>query len=137
MAKGLDKHRERLEALALLGKDLTRRASSKCELCATSGIKLQIHEVPPVPTEPELEGCIFICTTCKEAIDQLDRRSATGFNNSDHWRCLNTSVWSEVPAIQVMSVHLIKQMGHTNWAHDLMDSLYLAPEIEEWIERIS
>ena len=60
MAKGLDQHRERLEALALLGKDLTRRAGSKCELCETAGAKLQIHEVPPVPSEPELEGCIFI-----------------------------------------------------------------------------
>ena len=48
MAKGLDKHRERLEALALFGKDLTRRAGSKCELCETAGVKLQIHEVPPV-----------------------------------------------------------------------------------------
>lgn len=136
MAKGLDKHRERLEVLALLGKDLTRRAGSKCELCETSGIKLQIHEVPPVPTEPDLDGCIFICTTCKADIDQLGRKSATGLN-SDHWRCLTTRVWSEVPAIQVMSVHLMKQLGHTDWAPDLLDSLYLAPEIEEWLERIS
>ncbi len=47
MAKGLDKHRERLEAVALFGKDLTRRSGSKCELCETSNVKLQIYEVPP------------------------------------------------------------------------------------------
>lgn len=136
MAKGLDQHRERLEALALLGKDLTRRAGSKCELCDTAGAKLQIHEVPPVPTEPELEVCIFICETCKEDIDQLGRKSSRGLN-PDHWRCLNTSAWSEVPAVQVMAVYLLKQLHETGWASDLMDSLYLDPDIEAWLERMA
>ncbi|ETX06948.1 MAG: hypothetical protein ETSY2_14105 [Candidatus Entotheonella gemina] len=27
-------------------------------------------------------------------------------------------------------------MGETDWASDLMDSLYLAPEIEEWLEAL-
>lgn len=99
-------------------------------------MKLQIHEVPPVPTDPELEICIFICDTCKDDIDKLVRKSAVALNR-DHWRCLNTSVWSEVPAVQVMAVHLLKQLADTDWAPDLMDSLYLAPEIEDWLERIA
>ncbi len=135
MAKGLDKHRERLEALALLGKDLTRRSGSKCELCEASHMKLQIHEVPPVPIEPELDGCIFICNTCKDDVEQLDRKSAKGLNR-DHWRCLNTSVWSEIPAVQVMAVHILKQLDDTDWARDLMGSLYLVPEVEDWLERM-
>ncbi|PON19128.1 phnA protein [Candidatus Entotheonella serta] len=135
MAKGFDKHRERLEALELFGKDLTRRAASKCELCETYNVKLQIHEVPPVPAEPELESCIFICNVCKDDIEKLGRKSAKDLDR-DHWRCLNTSAWSEVPAVQVMAVYLLKQLGDTNWASDLIDSLYVAPEIEDWLEAI-
>ena len=78
MAKGLDKHRERLETLALFGKDLTRRAGSKCELCETSNVKLQIHEVPPVPAEPDFEHCIFICDACQDDIDKLGHKSCQG-----------------------------------------------------------
>ncbi len=136
MAKGLDKHRERLGALALFGKDLTRRAGSKCELCETSGVNLQIQEVPPVATEPELESCIFICDVCKDDIARLDRKPIKGLN-SDHWRCLNSSAWSEVPAVQVMAVHLLKQLDHTDWARDLRESLYLTPEIEAWLQRMA
>ncbi len=135
MAKGLDKHRERLDALALFGKDLTRRAGSQCELCEASNVKLQIHEVPPVPIEPELEHCIFICGICKDDIEKLNRKSAKALNH-DHWRCLNTSAWSEVPAVQVMAVHLLKQLGHTDWAPDLLEALYLDPEIEAWLETV-
>lgn len=127
MAKGLDQHRARLDALSLLGKDLTRRAGSKCELCDASGVKLQIHEVAPVPAEPDIEHCIFICGTCKEQIDTPKRREP------DHWRCLNTSVWSEVPAVQVQAVRMLRALDQHDWAKDLLEMLYLNPEIEEWL----
>ena len=42
MAKGLLKHQERKSALSLLGKDLARRARSKCELCEASGVPLTL-----------------------------------------------------------------------------------------------
>lgn len=130
MAKGLDQHRERLEALSLLGKDLTRRAGSKCELCEASGVKLGIHEVAPVPKMPELGHCIFICETCSEQIEKPKRR------DPDHWRCLNTAAWSTEPAVQVAAVHMLNQLKEHDWANDLADTLYLNPEIEEWLEQI-
>ena len=129
MAKGLDKHKARLDALSLFGKDLTRRAGSCCELCDASGTKLNIFEVPPVPSEPEFEHCIFICDTCSTQIDNPKRR------DSDHWRCLNKSAWSQVLPVQVMAVHMLDQLQDCEWAKDLREMLYLEPEVQAWLDK--
>lgn len=129
MAKGLDKHRARLDALNAFGKDLARRAKSQCELCGASGTSLQIHEVLPVPAEPEFDHCILLCETCKGQLDNPKRMQP------DHWRCLNTAVWSEVPAVQVMAVVTLRRLTSLPWAAELEEQLYLAPEVEAWLER--
>ncbi len=131
MAQGLDKHRARLNALNLFGKDLARRAKSQCEMCGTSGTRLQIHEVPPVATEPQFDHCILLCETCKEQLDNPRRMEP------DHWRCLNTAVWSEVPAVQVMAVATLKRLNEQPWAGELEEQLYLSPEVEAWLTTIN
>ena len=127
MAKGLDKHRQRLDALNTFGKDLVRRAKSQCEMCGATDTKLQIHEVPPVATEPEFDHCILLCETCKEQLDNPKRMQP------DHWRCLNSAVWSEIPAVQVMAITTLKRLSDHPWATELQEQLYLNPEIETWL----
>ena len=127
MAKGLDQHRQRLDALNNFGKDLARRAKSHCELCDTEGTKLVIHEVEPIPTEPDFDHCIMICDTCKEQLDNPKRI------DPNHWRCLNASAWSEVPAVQVSAVRMLDSLNDHPWAAELREQLYLTPEIEAWI----
>jgi protein PhnA len=132
MSKGLDKHKHRNESLSYFGKDLVRRSGSHCELCNASGTKLSIFEVPPVPKEPDFDHCIFICDTC---LTQIEKPKTL---NSDHWRCLNTSAWSPVPAVQVMSVLMIEQLidvtKENDWLLELKDQLYLTDDILSWIE---
>ena len=130
MAKGLDKHRARLDALNTFGKDLARRAKSQCELCGAAGTKLQIHEVPPVASEPEFDHCILLCESCKEQLDNPKRM------DPDHWRCLNSAVWSEVPAVQVMAVSTLRRLSDQPWAGELEEQLYLSPEVEEWLGKV-
>jgi len=89
MAKGYDQHKERQNALSLFGKNLARRSGKSCELCGTSGISLQVMEVPPLPEEPEFERVIFICETCQKQIQRPKQIEP------NHWRSLNNSVWSE------------------------------------------
>ena len=128
MAKGFQQNQERNQALSSLGKDLTRRARSQCELCASSGEKLVVHEVPPAPAEPSLESSMFICQICADQIRHPARR------DPDHWRCLNTSAWSEVPAVQVTAVRLLRALESEQWAGALLEQIYLEPEIEAWLE---
>ena len=128
MAKGL--HQQRFQRLNALGKDLTRRSRACCELCEASGVKLVIHEVPPLPVEPELKHCIFICEQCDAQISTPKQR------DPDHWRCLLKAVWSQEPAVQVMAVWMAGQLADQPWVAELLEQLYLQPEIEQWITTI-
>ncbi|RRJ83937.1 phnA protein [Aestuariirhabdus litorea] len=129
MAKGLDKHRARQELLSALGKDLARRARSCCELCEASGVKLVTFEVEPVPLEPEFERCLLLCETCREQLANPKRVQP------DHWRCLGRAVWSTEPVVQVAAVRMARQLAaRHDWAQELLDPLFLEPEVEAWID---
>lgn len=125
MAKGLDKHNDRLNELNLFGKNLARRARSHCELCDESGVKLNIFEVSPIASEPDYDSCILLCDTCNEQLANPKRVDA------DHWRCLNKSMWSETPIVQVQAIHMLRQLAPKHdWAADLDEMAYLEPEVE-------
>ncbi|WP_426416331.1 phnA protein [Aestuariirhabdus sp. LZHN29] len=129
MAKGLDKHRARQDSLSWFGKDLARRASSCCELCEASGVKLVTHEVEPVPVEPEFERCILICEDCQQQLLNPKRVQA------DHWRLLGRAVWSTEPAVQVVAVRMARQLAtRYDWAQEILDPLFLDPEVEQWVD---
>lgn len=126
MAKGFDKNQERKTELSLFGKNLVRRSGSACELCSSGGTALSIYEIPPVSKEPDYDRCIFICGECREQIDN------TGKINSDHWRCLNNSIWSETAVIQALSLRMLRILAEKhNWAEELLDQVYPDPEVEE------
>ena len=72
---------------------LQERSESKCELC-TSTENLAVYEVPPLSTA-STENSLLICSTCHEQIDKADKVDV------NHWRCLNDSMWSQVPAVRL------------------------------------
>ena len=128
MSKGADKHQGRLNELNYFGKDLARRCKSHCELCDNHGVKLFIHEVPPVPKQPELEHCLFICETCQSQINKPKTLDA------NYWHCLHTSIWSEVPAVQIMAVLVAKTLApKADFAAELLDQIYLDENQQEWL----
>lgn len=129
MSKGAEKHHARLSQLNSFGKDLARRSKSHCELCAAHGVKLFIHEVPPVPHEPELDFCIFICETCLKQIEQPKHLDI------NHWHCLHTSIWSSIPAVQVMAVVMANRIkDKAEFAGELLEQIYLEENIKNWVD---
>ncbi len=126
MAKGREDHQARLAHLSSFGKELARRAKSKCELCEAAGEKLAIVELPPEPRDPEIERCVMLCDACAEAIREPKRFAA-----GDHWRCLAQTVWSEVPAVQAAALRLLKrQEGSQVWARETLESVFPEAEVE-------
>lgn len=118
-------HRQNM--LSRFAKDLVRRSRSHCELCDKHGVKLDAYELPPLDEEPYLDHCIFICEGCRRQIEFPQKTVPS------HWRCLNNSVWSEVPAVQVMSVRMLRRLAKTeHWAEELLEHAYLDPQLEEW-----
>ncbi len=127
MAKGYDTNQQRKEALSALGKDLARRAKSKCELSGAAGVPLRAYEVPPVPLEPDLDRTLLLSEGCHQAI-----ASPADLHSRD-WHCLGEAVWSDFPALQVVAWRLLNQLAKRDaWARQILDDVALEPETEEW-----
>lgn len=131
MAKGYDVYKERVDKVTMFGKELTRRAKSKCELCEATGVKLSVFEVPPTEVEPEIERCIFICDECKGKLENLKRVKENDL------RFLNSSIWSEIPMVKAFSLYLLRKIsGKFQWAEAILEDLYVEEEIEETSNKI-
>ncbi len=127
MGKGYEIHKARAIALQAIGKDLARRAKSKCELTGASGVPLRPYEVPPVSAEPDLERTLLISDKCYEVLENpkhLEGRT---------WQCLAEVVWSELPATQVVAWRMLSHLAEKeDWARDVLDEVFLDPEVEDW-----
>jgi len=120
MAKGYDAHQQRQMILSTFGKDLARRAKSKCELSGASGVPLHVYEILPVPNEPDPERCLMIS---EETIDQINKPSKI---IPDQWRNLGELIWSDIPAVQIMACRLLTYIAaKENWAQDILDAAHV------------
>ncbi len=125
MTKGYDRNQQRHRALNLFGKDLTRRSHSKCELCGTAGEPLAVFEYPPAPAEPDFGRCLFLCRRCS------DELGGAAIEQPEHWRCLNNSVWSDVPVVQAGAVTILRRLSAEHpWAKELLNQVFLEAETE-------
>ncbi|MBT8042772.1 MAG: hypothetical protein KJN98_06345 [Pontiella sp.] len=119
-------HRQNM--LSRFAKDLVRRSRSHCELCSKNGVKLEAYELLPLEEEPFVDGCIFICDGCRKQILEPKKMIPS------YWRCLNNALWSEVPAVQVMAVRMLRRLSsrEEHWAQELLEHSYLDPDLEAW-----
>lgn len=109
--------------------ELQARSDSKCELCGEAE-GLNVYEVPPV-TDGSAERSALICVTC---LDQVEKRNPM---HGDHWRCLNESMWTQEPAVQVLAWRMLKRLSAETWAVELFDMLYLEEETLVWAQGIN
>lgn len=103
---------------------LHARSEGKCELCGTDD-DLAIQLVTPHDIESP-ETCLLACGTCRRQID--DPATVDGH----HWRCLNESMWSQVPAVQVIAWRMLDRLSGEGWARNLIDMLYLDDDTLAW-----
>ncbi|CAM4176723.1 PhnA domain-containing protein [Gillisia limnaea] len=106
-----------------LEQELFQRSNSQCELC-TSNDDLNIYEVPDSPKGAQKS--ILICATCREQIENPDK------TDPNHWRCLNDSMWSPVPGVQVVAWRMLTRLKREGWPQDLLDMMYMEEDVKEW-----
>ncbi len=88
--------------------------SEVCELCGSSeGVSLL--ELPV--SDGSEEQSVYVCAPCKEQIENNEL-------DETHFNCLNDAMWSEVPAVKVMSYILWNKLGRA----DMTDMMYLEEE---------
>lgn len=94
--------------------------SSICELCG-SAEDVNLFEV--APSDGSEEQSVYLCRTCKDQIQSAEL-------NESHFNCLNDSMWSEIPAVAVMSYRLLSQLGR----QDLLDMIYMEEDVKAWAD---
>jgi len=105
---------------------LMERSGSKCELCSSTE-DLSIYEIPP-NFDGSADQSILLCDTCKKQIETPEKIDA------NHWRCLNDSMWTPIPAVQVIAWRILNKIKAEGWPQDLLDILYLEDDIKTWAE---
>jgi len=104
---------------------LITRSTNQCELCGSSE-DLSVFEV--TPSDGSEEQTVLICNTCKSQIEEPTSMDA------NHWRCLNDSMWSPVPPVQVLSYRLLHALRAEGWTQDLLDMMYLEDDLKKWAD---
>lgn len=103
---------------------LRARSNNQCELCKSES-NLTVYEVPPHSEQRE-EDSLLVCEKCNL---QLTKKEEL---DSKHWACLNDSIWSEVPAVQVVSWRMLNRLRNESWAADAIDMMFLDEPTLAW-----
>ena len=87
-----------------------------CDLC---GSDVNVTEYVVAPKDESVN----LCETCKTQIE-------SGNLDENHFNCLNDSMWSETPAVKVLSYRLLRKLGRG----DLVDMMYLDDDEQVWAD---
>jgi protein PhnA len=109
-----------------LESDLRARSEGQCELCRSED-NLIVFAVPPT-SDGSVAESVLICTACRDQID------GTVPLHADHWHALTDSMWSQVPAVQVMAWRTLRRLRAQAWATDALDMLYLEDDVRAWAD---
>jgi protein PhnA len=110
----------------MLLNDLAERSENKCELCSSTD-DLSAYTVPPKSADI-VDHQIALCPVCLEQVKDYSTI------DSEHMRCINESMWSIIPPVQVVSYRVLKQMQIESWAQDAIGMMYMDDETREWAE---
>ncbi len=108
-----------------LSADLGRRADGACELCGDTG---PLAALPVFGGPTGAEGEVAACRRCGDQVSSPDPLDAT------HWFCLQTSIWSAVPAVQVLSCRIAGRLSGEPWAAELLEQVWLDAPLKAWLE---
>lgn len=109
-----------------LDKTLHERSNSTCEICSGKN-NLSVFNISLTKNESTDESAL-LCSTC---IDQINNPEKT---DAQHWRCLNESMWSEVPAVKIISWRMLNRLRGEGWPNDLLEMLYLTDDELKWAQ---
>ncbi len=105
-------------------KALMERSGMACELC-TSTNNISEYTMPASPGN-SIDERIVLCENCLDQVENADKVDV------NHWRCLNDSMWSQVPAVQVMVWRMLSRLRNEGWPQDLLDQMYLDDDTLDW-----
>jgi protein PhnA len=101
-----------------------QRSNGACEVCGSQD-GASVYPVPPAET-PQSDRSVFVCEKCLRQLEKQEELDPV------HWTCLKESMWSEIPAVQVVAWRMLNRLKNESWAADALDILYLDDESLDW-----
>ena len=100
---------------------LSARCGGICELCTNESAT---HEYGVTPRDPDqLVNQVALCNNCFALLDNTE---------TDHWRCLEGSIWNPEPAVQALSYRLLYARKEQGWADDVINSVSADEDVIQW-----
>lgn len=100
------------------------RSGNQCEL-SKSTEKLMKFAVSPANGN-DASRYIYISEKCVNQIERTEKLEP------EFWTFLKESMWSEVPAVQVLSWRMLNRLKNETWAMEALDIMYMDDELLEW-----
>ncbi|PWK80157.1 phosphonoacetate hydrolase [Mucilaginibacter oryzae] len=93
-----------------------------CDLCKS------VTELTPYSVLPGgfNNNEIAVCAACLSELAQTDKP------DSRYWRFLAEAMWSEIPAVQVLSWRILSRLKDEDWAAGCLEILYLDDDLLAW-----
>ena len=110
----------------IMDRALLKRSNGVCELCG-SDQNLGVYVVPDSP-KTGLDSSVVVCALCDSQLQNSDTL------DQNHWRCLNDSMWSQEPAVQVLAWRMLHRLKNYGWSQDLLDIMYLEEHTLNWAQ---
>ena len=107
--------------------ELQERSGYQCELCTATN-DLIVFEVKPTSNRGGQDN-IMTCKTCNDPLSNPETA------DSNHWRCLNESMWSEIDAVKVVAYRMLSKLASEGWPQDLLDMIYLEDDVLAWAKK--
>ena len=112
-------------ALASLGRHLSRRARSRCELCESS--ESLAPTLLQAAEDPDLDNVLLLCERCACVL------RGGRIEDPDGLRFLESAVWSEEPNLQAVAVRMLERL-ETPWALATRENLWISDEIRTRVD---
>jgi hypothetical protein len=113
-----------------LGKTLSRRGGSLCELC-NGDQELRVIEIAPLSEVPSEDAAALACLRCRELLQakRLPR-------DSTDLRFLEGSIWTEILPVRVAAIQLLRglEAQEVPWARQCLESFWIDPETAERLQ---
>lgn len=107
-----------------IAQQVIQRSKNTCELCH-SVQNLEIYDIPPIE-DKQASHAIHLCEKCFAQVDKKEPLDAA------HWSILNETMWSEIPAVQVISWRMLNRLKNETWASEALDMMYLDEDTLNW-----
>ncbi len=109
-----------------ISRELQKRSGNKCELSGATDA-LKVFTVGPNGDDSPEKNVVVTDLLWQQLTGEIEM-------NANDWRCLNDSMWSEVPAVKVVAFRVLHQLKDAGWPQDLLDMMYLEEEERAWAE---